>query len=170
MVRGSPSIQPPGAGPRVHTVFPSKFIHAWPTLTSMNEYDEQSSLHRMDLLNQHCSSGPIDKRNKTRERDQQEQRGIDLLMDSDNTRQNPGMPGRAGDRKHSPAIAEFLIPITKVFWRAKLSLRGPALPNKPQFSLCPCLGLGVEPNIYSSIHCLCWTSTRLLSHCSCFVF
>lgn len=69
MVRGSPSIQPPGAGPRVHTVFPSKFIHAWPTLTSMNEYDEQSGLHRMDLLNQHCSSGPIDKRNKTRERE-----------------------------------------------------------------------------------------------------
>lgn len=75
-------------------------------------------------------------------------------MDSDNTRQNPGMFGRVGDRKHSPAIAEFLIPITKVFWRAKLSLRGPALLNKPQFSLCPCLGLGVEPNIYSSIHCL----------------
>ena len=91
-------------------------------------------------------------------------------MDSDNTRQNPGMFGRVGDRKHSPAIAEFLIPITKVFWRAKLSLRGPALLNKPQFSLCPCLGLRVEPNIYSSIHCLCWTSTRLLSHCSCFVF
>lgn len=51
MVKGSCSIQLPGAGPGVHTVFPSKFIHAWPTYTSMNEYDEQSSLHRMDLLN-----------------------------------------------------------------------------------------------------------------------
>lgn len=75
-------------------------------------------------------------------------------MDSDNTRQNPGMFGRVGDRKHSPAIAEFLIPITKVFWRAKLSLRGPALLNKPQFSLCPCLVLGLNP-IFTALFTVC---------------